>query len=205
MDDDDLRRGKPTNHKVFGEALAVLAGDGLLNEAMNVMFDYCINVDSSAISACSLISKAAGAEGMIAGQVVDILSTGQSIGSDVLYYMHKKKTGELIKASILAGAILANAPTNEIEALGNYGNKLGLAFQIKDDVLDVIGETELLGKKINSDTAQNKTTFVTINGLEKCIELCSNLTEECIMILNNLSRNTENLIEITKFLLEREY
>ncbi len=205
MDDDDLRRGKPTNHKVFGEAMAVLAGDALLNEAMNIMFKFSLNKGREAIRASSLICEASGAEGMIGGQVVDILSEGKSISEDQLLYMHSKKTGELIKASVLSGAILAGASKEEEELLGQYGEKLGLAFQIKDDILDVIGNSELLGKNINCDSEHMKTNFISTYGLENCKDMCEKLTNQCIMLLSKLPRDISYLKELTLFLLEREF
>jgi geranylgeranyl diphosphate synthase, type II len=205
MDNDDLRRGKPTNHKVFGEALAVLAGDGLLNEAMNIMFKSSLKGDSNVIRACSMISEASGAEGMIGGQVVDILSEGRTISADELLYMHSKKTGALIKSAILAGAVLGGADLKDEEQLSKFGDKLGLAFQIKDDILDVTGKVELLGKSTNSDAENKKTNFISTYGLEKCRELCAELTDDCIRILKSLSRDTEDLEKLTLFLLEREY
>jgi geranylgeranyl diphosphate synthase, type II len=205
MDDDDLRRGKPTNHKVFGEAMAVLAGDALLNEAMNIMFKFCLSEDREALRACSLISEASGAEGMIGGQVVDILSEGRSISSDELHYMHNKKTGELIKAAILSGAILGCAPEDELKLLAKFGEKLGLAFQVKDDILDLVGNIELLGKNINCDSEHEKTNFISTYGLNKCKEICSTLTEDCMTILTKLSGSTSDLQELTLFLLEREF
>jgi geranylgeranyl diphosphate synthase type II len=205
MDNDDLRRGKPTNHKIFGDGLAVLAGDGLLNEAMSVLLEYSLNNSKEALKASVLIAEAAGAEGMIGGQVVDILSEGKSIEKDQLFYMHSKKTGALIKAAILSGAILGNAPEEDIKKLNDYGEKLGLAFQIKDDILDVTGDTDILGKKTNSDDSNNKTTFVTTFGLEGCKEMCENLTDECIKLLESIDKNTEQLKELTLFLLRRDY
>lgn len=204
MDNDDLRRGKPTNHKVFGEAIAVLAGDGLLNEAMNIMFKYCMEKDRSAIKACRMIAESSGVEGMIGGQTVDILSENTKIPIDQLYYMHSKKTGALIKAAILAGAISAQAPEIEIKNLDYYGQKLGLAFQIKDDILDIVGDTEVLGKKAKSDLDNNKTTFITTYGVNKCIEMCNSLIGECLEVLDTLNGDNSKLKDITLFLLNRE-
>jgi len=204
MDDDDLRRGKPTNHKVFGESMAVLAGDALLNEAMNIMFDFCINNDINSLRACRIISQAAGAEGMIGGQVVDILSEGKSISNEELLYMHNKKTGELIKAAVLAGAVIGGASKEEETLFDKFGEKLGLAFQIKDDILDVTSSKEVLGKTVNADINNNKTNFISMYGLEECNKLCENLTEECMNILNKISKDTTNLKELTEFLLRRE-
>lgn len=202
MDNDDLRRGKPTNHKVYGEALAILAGDGLLNEAMNILFNFCIE-HQEAINACKLISNSAGAEGMIAGQVVDIINEGKLISEKELSYMHRNKTGALIKASILSGAILGGASENHIEILGSFGDKLGLAFQVKDDLLDVVGDSALLGKTIKKDMNHNKTTYVSLYGLEKCKDICKTLTEQCILDLKKLDKDTELLENLTLNLLER--
>ncbi|WPC40909.1 farnesyl diphosphate synthase [Clostridium sp. JS66] len=204
MDNDDLRRGKPTNHKVFGEAVAVLAGDGLLNEGMSIMLKSCTNEQHNFIKACSVIAESAGAEGMVGGQTVDILSENTKIPIDQLYYMHSKKTGAIIKSSIIAGAILGEAPKRDIENLEYYGQKLGLAFQIKDDILDIVGDTEVLGKKAKSDLDNNKTTFITTYGLNKCIEMCNSITAECIEVLDNISGDTSKLKDLTLFLLNRE-
>lgn len=206
MDNDDLRRGKPTNHKVFGEAVAILAGDSLLNEAVNIMFNYLRTSDKASIDlkACTLIMNSAGAEGMIGGQVVDIISEGKKIQADELHYMHRNKTGALIKASIVAGAIMGGADETDIEALCLFGEKLGLAFQIIDDILDIIGTTENLGKKINSDIDNNKTTFISTYGIEKCKEMANALTNECVEILNSLNKKTEGLKCLTLYLLNRQ-
>ncbi|KGN03691.1 polyprenyl synthetase family protein [Clostridium haemolyticum] len=205
MDNDDLRRGKPTNHKVFGEAIAILAGDGLLNEAMNIMFNYSLTHDKLSLMASKVISEASGAEGMIGGQVVDIISEGQEISPDKLKYMHKNKTGQLIKSSIIAGAILGGASKEEIEILDEFGSKLGLAFQIKDDILDVIGDSKILGKEVHKDDENNKTTFISHFGLKKCKELCVELTEQCIKLLSYISKDTKQLKDIALFLMKREF
>jgi len=204
MDNDDLRRGKPTSHKIYGEAIAILAGDGLLNEAMNIMFEYCQGKPKSSLEVCGIISRAAGAEGMIGGQVVDILSQGVNLEKDELLYMHSHKTGDLIKAPIICGAMLGDASQLELNSLTTYGEKLGLAFQITDDILDEIGDTEKLGKKIKSDEVNCKTNFVTTFGLEKCQRMSTGLTSECIKILSSLEKDTSALEEITLFLLKRE-
>jgi len=204
MDNDDLRRGKPTNHIKFQENIAVLAGDALLNEAMIIMMDYALKNENNALRAAYEIAIAAGAEGMIGGQVVDIISEGKKISKDELEYMHAKKTGALIRAAIVSGAILAEAPENDLKLLKEYGEKLGLVFQIKDDILDVIGDSNVLGKNIHTDEEHNKTNFISVFGLDKCRELCETLTEECIFILKSLSVNSECLVELTYTLLNRE-
>jgi geranylgeranyl diphosphate synthase type II len=205
MDNDDLRRGKPTNHKIYGEAIAILAGDGLLNEAMIIMLNQCLDGTLNKIVASSLIAKASGAQGMIAGQICDILSEGISISEEELLYMHRNKTGQLIKAGILCGAVLGNASDKDLMDLEEYGDKLGLAFQIKDDILDVIGDVDILGKNVKADECNNKTTFITMYGLEKCKVKCNDLTQECFEILGRLNVNTIYLEEITEFLLKRDY
>lgn len=205
MDNDDFRRGKPSNHKVFGEGIAVLAGDALLNEAMNIIFEFCIGKGEKELLACSKIALAAGAEGMIGGQVVDILSEGRDISEDELFYMHSKKTGALITASIICGAMLGEASKEELILLEKFGGKLGLAFQIKDDILNVEGSRELLGKSINSDKENNKTNFISTYGLEKSKEMCCNLTEECIELLGKMKIDTSLLKNLTLFLLHRKY
>jgi geranylgeranyl diphosphate synthase, type II len=204
MDDDDLRRGKPTNHKVYGEAIATLAGDGLLNEAMIIMLNQCISGDIIKIKASSIIANSAGAEGMIKGQFIDIESEGKKIDEKTLLNMHENKTGQLIKASILAGAILGKANEKDVDILSQFGEKLGLAFQIKDDILDIEGNAELLGKT-QSDKDNEKTTFITMYGLERCKIICKDLTTQCYELLNKLTKDTEELKSITEFLLEREY
>ena len=185
MDDDDLRRGKPTNHKVYGESIAVLAGDALLNEAMILLMENGIDNGIKGLKASLEISKASGAEGMIGGQVVDILSEGKNISLDELKYMHLKKTGELIRASVVSGAILGGAP--------------------KEDLLDVIGNEEKLGKKIHADVDKDKTNFVSVYGIEKCKKLCIEITNECIELLKSLTVNSDSLIELTQNLLKREF
>ncbi len=204
MDNDDLRRGEPTNHKVYGEAMAILAGDSLLNEAMSLMFEQCLTGDLNKVNAGSIIAKSSGIDGMIKGQIIDIKSEGCKIDEDTLKEMHRNKTGKLIIASILAGAHLGGASNEEFEILNHFGENLGLAFQIKDDILDVEGDSALLGKS-QSDGGNDKTTFVTMYGLDKCKEFCNSLTEECYELLNKISRNTEELKEITSFLLKRNY
>lgn len=205
MDDDDLRRGKPTSHKVFGEAIAVLAGDGLLNEAMNITLGLAVKNGGATLEAANLLFKASGCEGMIGGQVKDILSEGKDIGYEELLYMHKNKTGALIEASVLTGAILGEASKKDLEILKEYGEFLGLAFQIKDDILDVTGDTKTLGKEVGKDLEHNKYNFITYCGLEKCKEMCLELTEKCLNSLDKLELNVEELKKLTTLLLSRDY
>ena len=205
MDNDDLRRGMPTNHKKFGEDIAVLAGDLLLNEAMSIMFKYSIKYGNNALKAAKEIADSAGGEGMIGGQVVDIINENKLISKDELIYMHSKKTGELIRSSIVAGAILGEAPKKDIEILNNFGLKLGLAFQIKDDILDIIGDVSKLGKNIKSDENNNKSNFISLFGLEYCEKECIKLTNECMNLLKDLSIKSKELEDLTLNLLNREF
>lgn len=206
MDNDDLRRGKPTNHKVYGEAIATLAGDALLNEAMNIFFDFSSKFGKNSINACKIISNAAGADGMIGGQIVDIINEGnKSISIEELNYMHSKKTGELIRASVVAGALLGGANEKDISILSDYGYKLGLAFQIEDDILDVTSSTEVLGKDANSDIENDKTNYISLFGVEKCKKFCEDLTNQCLNLLKDLKGDTEGLVKLTNLLVKRKY
>lgn len=203
MDNDDLRRGMPTNHKKFGESIAVLAGDMLLNEAMSLLMLFSIKNGEKALLASREIAEASGPEGMIGGQVVDIIDENKVISKDELLYMHNKKTGELIRVSIVAAAILANAPKKDIELLNDFGLKLGLAFQIKDDILDIVGDVSKLGKNTNCD--ENKSNFITLFGLDYCERECIKLTNECVELLTSLSVDAKDLKELTLDLLNREF
>ena len=170
------------------------------------MMKFSLKIGENALRASKEIAEAAGSEGMIGGQVVDIINEGKSqISEDELKYMHAKKTGELIRAAIVSGAILAEAPKKDIEAFDLFGRKLGLAFQIKDDILDVTGSTEKLGKKAHADEELNKCNFITMYGLEKCEKLCKDLSYESISLLNSITKDTSYLKELTLSLLEREY
>lgn len=204
MDNDDLRRGMPTNHIKFGEAIAILAGDALLNEAMTLIMNYSLDHGEKAVKAGKLISEAAGVNGMIGGQVVDIISEGKKIDLETLNYMHSRKTGALIKASILSGAIMGDASDTDMEILDSYGEKLGLAFQIKDDILDVTESTEVLGKPAKSDEENMKSNYLSIYGIDKCEELCNELTKDCIGLLDRIDGNVESLKMLTSMLLIRK-
>ena len=167
MDNDDLRRGKPTNHKVFGENMAILAGDGLLNGAAELMARSAIRIaDSRGIRAMEIIMRHAGVTGMIAGQVKDVLSEGDAPEEALVSYIHSHKTADLIQASVEAGLALAGADEYQIRAGQAYGYHLGLAFQMTDDLLDVIGDVAVLGKNTGMDAALNKMTWVALRGIE---------------------------------------
>ena len=167
MDNDDLRRGKPTNHKVFGEGMAVLAGDGLLNAAAELMARAALQFnDKRGIRALEIIMRHAGVTGMIAGQAADLDSEGEEPREEMLIYIHSHKTADLLEAPMEAGLVLAGADEKACRLGRDYGYHLGLAFQMTDDLLDVTGDTALLGKKTGADAEQNKMTWVTLRSVE---------------------------------------
>lgn len=167
MDNDDLRRGKPTNHKVFGEDLAILAGDGLLNAAAELMARSALRMaDARGIRAMEIVMRHAGVTGMIAGQTKDVLSEGEKPREDLVAYIHSHKTADLLEAPMEAGLALAGADEAQINAGHEYGYHLGLAFQMTDDLLDVTGDAALLGKNTGMDAAMDKMTWVALRGTE---------------------------------------
>lgn len=206
MDDDDLRRGKPTNHKVFGEATAVLAGDALLNRAYEIMIDASLEGKNkeNALRTMEYIAKAASYNGMIGGQIIDIESENKKVSIDTLKNMHNLKTGAIISASILTPAILFNADDIKQTALKKYAENLGLAFQIKDDLLDVLGDERDLGKKIGSDMTNGKTTYVSLLGIDESKEILASLTKEAIASLNVFGDKASFLKEFALYLLKRK-
>ncbi len=206
MDNDDYRRGKLTNHKMFGEAMAVLAGDGLLNLAFEIMLGEILR-DEDKIALRSktayMVAMASGTRGMIGGQVIDMESEKTDISYDLLCQMHKKKTGALIKASVLAPTILYNAEKDVASKLEIYADNIGLAFQIKDDILDLEGDSEIVGKSTGSDTANNKSTFISILGVEKTKELLNTSVNNAVNALDGM-KNNEFLTQIAVFIAERD-
>ena len=203
MDNDDLRRGKPTNHKVFGEAIAILAGDALLTKAFEIAASTnCEGISpEQVIRAISVLSKAAGDNGMIGGQVVDIESRNED--EALLKYLHSLKTGALIKASGMIGAILAGAKDEEIHAVESFCGNLGIAFQIQDDILDVVGDEAELGKPIGSDAENKKSTYVTLFGVEKAEEMAEEYTNKAIESLSVFEDSSE-LCNLAKKLMGRK-
>ena len=171
MDNDDLRRGQPTNHKVFGENVAILAGDGLLNAAAELMAVSAVKMDNMrGIRAMEIIMRHAGVTGMIAGQSEDVTSEGQEPREDIVRYIHEHKTADLLEAAVEAGLALAGAEETEIAAGREYALHLGLAFQMTDDLLDVTGSADRLGKSTGKDQEQNKMTWVALKGVEGTAE-----------------------------------
>lgn len=206
MDDDDLRRGKPTNHKVFGEAVAILAGDGLLNSAFEIMSGEILkNNCVGSVKAMNVIASCAGVNGMIAGQIVDIESEGRSISYEELRYLHSKKTGALIKASVMAGAYIAGANEEELKAVERYSENIGLAFQITDDILDVTGNTSELGKNTGSDIQNDKSTYVSLFGIEKAQLLAQDCLKDAVESLGNFdSQRRLFMEELARFVVMRK-
>ena len=203
MDNDDLRRGKPTNHKVFGEATAILAGDALLTKAFEVAAKYGVKCASSdrVIKAISHLASAAGSEGMVGGQVIDIFAGLDNL--EELKNMHALKTGALIRASGVIGAILSGADDSQQGAIDRYCYNLGIAFQIQDDILDVLGNEELLGKPIGSDAENNKSTYVTLCGLDKAEKLQREYIKKAKESLS-IFENTEELYVLCDILINRK-
>lgn len=205
MDNDDLRRGKPTNHKVFGEAMAILAGDALLNEAHSLLIRNALKSGTGGAEAALTVSLASGREGMVEGQVRDLENEGRAASYDELRGCHELKTGMLIAASLEAPAALFGASDDERKAMRELGLKIGLAFQIKDDILDRTSTKEILGKTPGKDETSGKTTYVSLFGLEKSEQMAKALTEECLGILKGLDRDTAQLWEMCLALLQRNH
>jgi len=204
MDDDDFRRGKPTNHKVYGEAVAILAGDALLNLAYETMANACIaQATPEALKAMKIIADAAGSCGMVGGQAIDIVSENKAVGADTLLYIHENKTGALFAACLEAGAVLAGKTDAEAQEFGKNGRNIGLAFQIQDDCLNITSSTEIMGKTSFSDEKNNKTTYISVFGIEKARQDYSELLKEAY---NSIEANVQNsfLLEYIKYLESRK-
>lgn len=188
MDDDDYRRGKPSCHKKFGEATALLAGDGLLTQAFQIIGD-CDLSDSKKVLATRLLAQNSGVSGMIGGQVIDLKYESETPDLKQLLSVHRLKTGALISAACLLGCIAAGADNGKISAASRFAYNLGIAFQIKDDILDVVGNSEILGKPVGSDAENEKTTYVTLEGLEKAQSDVEKLTKAAINELSAFDNN----------------
>ncbi len=203
MDNDDLRRGKPTNHKVFGEGIAVLAGDALLNYAFETMLKNSEVSPNMTLAAMTELATASGIDGMIGGQIIDIESEGKTIDAVTLMTMHLHKTAALIMASAKIGALIGGGDKDDLNAMEEFARYLGIAFQIKDDILDVTGNEEELGKKVGMDATLEKSTFVSIYGLEQAEQLLSDYTQKAIETLSRYGEKAEFLKELANFLLSR--
>ena len=209
MDDDELRRGKLTTHAKFGEAMGVLAGDGLLNYAFEIALDTLDETkgadNRAVIRSLKVLAKKAGIYGMIGGQVVDVEAEKQyGISKNRLDFIYELKTGALIEATMMIGAILGGATDEEVEQIEDVAKKIGLAFQIQDDVLDVIGETETICKSVGSDEKNQKATYVVFEGLEKAKQEVADLTDDAIAILQELPYENPFLTELLRWMVLRD-
>jgi len=208
MDNDDYRRGKLTNHKVFGEGIAILAGCALLTYSFDLIAKECptLGVPSQVVLAVIReITTAAGAEGMIGGQVVDLQSEGKDIPLETLQYIHSHKTGALLRCSLRVGALIGGATSEQLARLTVYAEKIGLAFQIVDDILDLIGDEKKLGKKVGSDLVNHKATYPSFFGLEKSKELAKSLITEAKAELEIFGQEGEILSLLADYLIQREF
>lgn len=206
MDDDQLRRGKPTNHMVYGEAMALLAGDALLTHAFEVT-TRAIEFGADprhVVRVVNEIAHAAGSLGMVGGQVVDILSEGKKIDLETLRFIHALKTGALFRASIRSGAILAGATDDELARLTEFAEYLGLTFQITDDILDVVGDEAKLGKPVGSDKSHEKATYPSLLGLEEAQRLAQESCQRAKASLAPFGEKTERFCQLMDYILERE-
>jgi len=210
IDNDDYRRGKPTCHKVFGEAIALLAGDGLLTEAFRLMThrpekELSPGDDALAIDLINEVGVAAGVLGMVGGQVVDIESEGKAADLPTVQYIHTHKTGAMILASVRVGARLGGAKEPLLKALTRYGESLGLSFQIADDILNVEGKAALMGKQTGTDLSKGKTTYPSVLGVEESKKRSKELVEIAVDALKQLGPEADPLREIARFIIAREY
>ena len=207
MDDDDLRRGRPACHKAFGEATAILAGDGLLTRAFGVLAEAGesgrIPADRT-LSALAVLSRAAGHEGMVGGQEADVKYEGRNVSAEVVDYIHLHKTAALIRAAVVMGAVLGGGKKDRIAALDEYGRKVGLAFQIIDDILDIEGETDALGKPVGSDQALGKATYPAVHGVDASRRMAAGLLTEAVDHLRDFTEDAEPLKAIAEYLLHRK-
>jgi len=207
MDDDDMRRGKPTSHKVFGEAVAILAGDALLTDAFRIIAG---RTPVGAVRAETLlqviqeVALAAGWFGMVGGQVVDIESEGKALDEKTLSFIHTRKTGALITVSLRAGALLGGADADALDVLTEYGRHVGLAFQIADDILNVEGDAKALGKGTGSDRSRGKLTYPALVGVETSKRVAAELVEKAVEDLRPLDERAEPLRKIARFIVERK-
>ncbi len=206
MDDDDYRRSKPTCHRVFGEAVAILAGDALLTKAFETL---CLLYEegfaaNDVLQVTREIAAAAGSNGMIGGQVVDLDSEGIEITGDILEYIHSHKTGALFTAAVRSGALLAGAEDEELHVLSEYAAAFGLAFQITDDLLDLTGDEKKLGKKTGRDLAKKKATYPGLLGKEQAGQLAADQVKKCIMSLTSFGPKADFLRGAANYILSRE-
>ena len=208
MDDDDLRRGMPTSHKVYGEAAAILAGDGLQTLAIELMANEKMGVKISPerqVKAIRMVASAAGATGMVGGQLLDIRANGRVNDVEHLEEIHRRKTGALLRVSVCLGGLLGGSNETQMEALRVYGEKIGLAFQIVDDILDVEGDEALIGKPIGSDEGSNKATYPALYGMETSKQLARSMCEEALQALQVFPNKAPELESLAHFIVLRRF
>ncbi len=208
MDDDDFRRGKPTNHVVYGEGMAILAGDALLNYAFELMIRETLKAGAlkdNYLTAMAEIAAASGMNGMIAGQVVDLESEQKQVTLETVDFIHAHKTGVMITAALVAGAMIGGAKEQDISIIRHYGRNIGMAFQIIDDILDIVGDQEKLGKDIGSDAEKQKSTYPSVLGLDESRKIAHDLLRESKEILSGYGEQAEFLKALSDFLANREF
>ncbi|RPJ72300.1 MAG: polyprenyl synthetase family protein [Desulfobacteraceae bacterium] len=203
MDDDDLRRGQPTCHKAFDEATAILAGDALLTLAFEVLATMDVGSRAARLEVIRLIAAAAGFQGMVLGQMLDMRSEGRTLPIDELQFLHGRKTGDMIQAALISGALIAGGAETQIHQLTAYGRAVGLAFQVVDDILNVEGDPAVMGKASGTDTLRRKNSYPEILGLEKSKEFADNLKTQAIATLAEFDRRADPLRAIAAYVVER--
>ena len=206
MDNDEFRRGKKTTHAKYGEDMGILAGDGLLNLAYEVMSAAVLEAEEpySAAKALHIIAKKAGVYGMVGGQTVDVIHEGKEMDLETIMYIHNLKTAALIEAAMMAGAVLGGATKKETDRIEKIAKNIGIAFQIQDDILDVTSTTEILGKPVLSDEKNQKTTYVSLCGIEKSKEDVEKYSNEAMEMLDGFHKNNEFLRQLIIKLINRE-
>lgn len=209
LDNDEYRRGMPATHKKYGEPLAILAGDGLLHEAYETAIKAFSYTDNSmdVINALRIFADKTGKNGMLGGQTADVINTGKIISDELMYYIYEKKTGALIEGAMMIGAALAGASEKDLEMIQRAGACIGMAFQIRDDILDIYGDEEVIGKPINSDEKNNKKTYVSVNGSDKSQQDIEKYTFDAVNIIKKLGNDDEErqfIIKLFNYMSSRE-
>lgn len=206
MDDDDLRRGRPTNHKVFGEDIAILAGDGLLTDAFGVILSCAYASAQCKADAALALSNGAGSFGMVKGQVIDMFGENNELSEQELLQLHRGKTGALIEAAVRLGCYAAGVANGDpvLDSLVEYAQNVGLAFQVIDDVLDCTQSAEQLGKSVGSDARDKKTTFMSFYDVENAKAYAQELTKRAVLALQGLE-NSQSLVQLAQYLMARDY
>jgi geranylgeranyl pyrophosphate synthase len=205
MDDDDLRRGQPTCHRAFDEATAILAGDALQTRAFELLIELNECPPQIQLDLLSILSNASGQRGMVGGQVIDLESVDKHIGIEQLEIIHRLKTGALIRAAIAMGATLAGADQQQLAQLDNYGDAIGLAFQVHDDILDIEADTVTLGKTQGADIALNKPTYPALLGIDGAKDKASQLHQQSLIALEHFDDNAKPLRDLSKYIISRSH